>query len=131
MRLVIPKFGRRNPVLRPRPQLMRAPALVLAISLTGCAFAVKHPAVTAGVVGGTVAFGTCELGTDLDSHGTCGIVGGSAALALAGVVALAILLGGDGHTVLQEPMTEDPPPIVRDKKPAPPPAPPAPPAPAP
>ncbi len=105
---------------------MRALALVLAISITGCGFAVRHPAITAGIVGGTVAFGTCELGTDFENHGACGIIGGSGAVALAGIVALAVLLGGEGHTVLQEPMTEDPPPIVREKKPAPPPVEPSP-----
>jgi hypothetical protein len=104
---------------------MRALALALAISIsgsvTGCAFAVKHPAITAGIVGGTVAFGSCELGTDFESHGTCGIIGGSGALGLAGIVALAILLGGEGHTVLVG--DEGPPPIVREKKsPAPEPA---------
>jgi hypothetical protein len=94
---------------------MRALALVVAISVTGCAFAVKHPAVTAGIVGGTVAFGSCELGTDFESHGACGIIGGGGAVALFGIVALAILLGGEGHTVLVGEEAE-PPPIVREKK---------------
>jgi len=107
---------------------MRALALALVLSVTGCAFAVKHPAITAGIVGGTVGFSTCELGTSFESTGTCSIIGGAAAVGLAGVVAPAIVLGGDGHTVLVgEEAT--PPPIVREKKPAPEPAPaPAPPA---
>jgi hypothetical protein len=105
---------------------MRALALALCISVTGCAFAVKHPAITAGIVGGTIAFGTCELGTDLDNHGA----GGSGALALFGIVGLAILLGGEGHTVLVGEEAE-PPPIVREKKSPPPPPEPAPTTPAP
>lgn len=101
---------------------MRALAFALVLSVTGCAFAVKHPAITAGIVGGTVAFGTCELGTGFESTGTCSIIGGAAAVGLAGIVALAIVLGGDGHTVLVGEETA-PPPIVREKKPAPAPAP--------
>lgn len=101
---------------------MRALALVVAISVSGCAFAVKHPAVTAGIFGGTVALGSCEIGTDFENHGACGIIGGAGALALFGIVGLAILLGGEGHTVLVGEETA-PPPIVREKKSPPPPPP--------
>jgi hypothetical protein len=111
---------------------VRALALALCISITGCAFAVKHPAVTIGGVAGVIGLGSCELATDFDSHGTCAIIGGAAALALGGIVALAVLLGGEGHTVLVE---DPPPPLEREKPtpaPAPAPAPPsAPPPPAP
>lgn len=114
---------------------MRALALMLCVTVAGaagCEFAVKHPAVTSGIVGATVGFGTCEIGTDFDSNGTCAVIGGGAGVALFAIVGLAILLGGEGHTVLQESMTEAPPPLVRDKKPPPPPAPaPAPTEPAP
>lgn len=103
--------GQRNRLSR----LMRSLAVVLAISVSGCAFGVKHPAITAGIVGGTVALGSCEVGTDFDSHGTCAIIGAGGAVALFGIVALAILLGGEGHTVLVGEETE-PPPIVREKK---------------
>lgn len=108
---------------------MRTLALCLCLSLAGCAFGVKHPAITAGIVGGTVALGTCEIGTDFESHGTCGIIGASGAVGLAAIVGLAILLGGEGHTVLVGDEAT-PPPIVREKK-APPPPPPAPSPPAP
>jgi len=110
---------------------MRTLALVLVLSVTGCAFGVKHPAITAGIVGGTVALGSCEIGTDFDNHGACGIIGGAGAVALLGIVGLAILLGGDGHTVLVGEEAQ-PAPIVREKKPTPTPTPapePSPPAP--
>lgn len=108
---------------------MRALALALALAVSGCAFGVKHPALTAGIVGGTVALTTCEIGTDFDSHGTCGIVGASGAVGLFAIVGLAILLGGEGHTVLVGDEAV-PPPIVREKK-TPPPAPDPTPSPAP
>ena len=101
---------------------MRALALTLCVTLWSCAFGVKHPAITAAIVGSAVGLGGCEIGTDFESNGTCAIVGASAGAALGAVVAIAVLLGGDGHTVLmEEPMTEPPPPLVREKKtPAPP-----------
>ncbi len=105
---------------------MRALALTLCVTVAGaagCEFAVKHPATTSGIVGATVGLSTCEIGTDFDSNGTCGIVGAGAGVALFAIVGIAILLGGEGHTVLQEPMTEEPPPLVRDKKQPPTPAP--------
>ena len=115
---------------------MRATTVALALSLlvpsAGCGFAVKHPAITAGILGGTVGLGTCELaGAD---HTSCFAVGGSAALVLGGVVALAMLLGGDGNTVLTEPLVEDTrpePPTIEDLPPAPAPAQAPAPAPAP
>ncbi len=87
-----------------------AAVLALVATLAGCEFAAKHPAVTIGIVGGVVAEGTCELATG--EHLTCGAVSGGVALGLAGIVALAILLGGDGNTVLQGPDPDDPPPAV-------------------
>lgn len=102
---------------------MRAIAVILCVTVAGaagCEFAVKHPAITAGIVGTTVGLGSCEIGTNFESNGACALIGGGAGLALLGVVGLAILLGGEGHTVLfQEPLTEQPPPIVRDRKKAP------------
>lgn len=99
---------------------MRAIVLSLIVSLTGCKFAVQHPAATIGIVGGTVGVLTCELGTGFDlsdgsTQGTCAAIGAGAGLALAGIVALAIYFGGEGHTVLVD--DGPPPPIVRDKKP--------------
>ena len=64
---------------------MRRPlvALALLVALAGCA---KHPTITAGVTGGTIGFSACYL--DVEKAGTCGIVGGSAALFLGGLVAI-------------------------------------------
>lgn len=107
---------------------MRALSLVLVGALVaapltqpGCAFAVHHPAVTAGILGGVVGLTTCELETDFDEHGTCALIGGGAAALLGAVAGVAILLGGEGNTVLQEPMPAEEP-ILRRKKPAPAPA---------
>ncbi len=85
-----------------------AAVLALVTTLGGCGFAAKHPAITIGIVGGVVAEGTCELATG--EHLTCGAVSGGVALGLAGIVALAMLLGGDGNTVLQGPDPDEPPP---------------------
>jgi hypothetical protein len=96
-------------------------ALVIALPAPGCGFAVKHPAVTAGIVGGTLAFSTCKLASD-DYPACLGVAGGAAAF-LGLVAATALWLGGDGHTVLIEeqakPLPEDGRPIIRHKhKPA-------------
>ena len=111
---------------------MRATALALVVTLASCAFAVKHPAATAGIVGATLGFSTCEIGTDFDAHGPCALVGGGAALLLGGAVLLAVLLGGEGNTVLVDPSedTRPEPPSI-DDVPPPPPAPAPVPAPAP
>ncbi len=102
---------------------MRATSFLVILALSSCAFAVKHPAATAGIVGGTLGFTTCEIGSDFDAHGTCGIVGAGAAALLGGAVLLAILAGGEGNTVLTEPVTDEPqrpePPSIDDPVPAP------------
>jgi hypothetical protein len=69
-------------------------------SAPGCSFAVNHPAVTAGIVGGTLGLATCKLASD--NIGTCLAVGGGAGGFLALFAATALWLGGDGHTVLIE-----------------------------
>jgi len=99
--------------------MMRATAFALIVSLSGCSFAVKHPAVTAGIVGATLGIGTCEVGTDFDEHGACALVGGGAAVLLGGAVLLAVLLGGEGNTVLTEPApdTRPEPPSIDDVPP--------------
>ena len=112
---------------------MRATAAALIITLSSCAFAVEHPAASAGLVGGTLGFSTCEIGTDFDVHGPCVAVGVGAALLLGGAVFLATLLGGEGNTVLNAPAPEigPEPPSIDDVPPSPAPdAPPAEPAPA-
>jgi len=112
---------------------MRALALLIALALCNCAFAIRHPAITSGIVGGVVGLSTCELGTNFDGgeQTTCGLIGGAAGIGLGGIVALAVLLGGNGHTVLVEDPEELPPPIVRAKKPPPSPSPSPEPTPAP
>jgi hypothetical protein len=76
-------------------------AVVVAASpLTGCESAVKHPTLTAGIVGGTLAFGTCKLASD--NYGACAAVGGGAGAFLALVAATAVWLGGDGNSIAAE-----------------------------
>jgi hypothetical protein len=110
-------LGRR----KPRGVTGRAPsgacALLVSAALgatlpTGCAFAVDHPAITAGTVAGTLALGTCNLASD--NLGGCLAVGGGAGAFLALVAAAAIWLGGDGHSVAVE---EQPQPLPADDSP--------------
>lgn len=75
------------------------------LSATGCKFAVQHPAITAGIVGGTVGLGTCEMADGTQKQ--CFAVAGAAGLGLGLITGLAMLLGGNGDTVLNnEPMVE-------------------------
>jgi len=91
-------------------------ALVAALASTpGCAFAVEHPAVAAGVVGGTLGFGTCKLASD--SYGACAVVGGGAGAFLGLVAAAALWLGGDGHSVAVEEQAQPLPEDSRPRKP--------------
>jgi hypothetical protein len=105
----------------------RWPAVVAALALAGggCTFAVDHPAVAAGVSGLALGFGTCKL--ESDDYATCGAVGASVGVGLAVVTAVALWLGGDGHTVLVEdqarPLPDDASPPVRPRAPSPPAAP--------
>jgi hypothetical protein len=85
--------------------MMRATAIALLIALGGCAFAVKHPATTAGVVAGTVALGTCELASNDDKK--CFITSGAVGLGLALVAAAALWLGSEDEP---ETTTAKPPP---------------------
>ena len=108
---------------------VRVVAIALLISLSGCGFAVKHPAVTAGIVGGTVALGTCELASA--DQKACFAFSGGAALFLGLVVASAMWLGTyEEDEVPAQPQddpatgsgTEPEPEPDRDLDPAPPPA---------
>lgn len=65
--------------------------VVAAVSLGGCRFAVKHPAVTAGVVVGTIGLGTCELASD--DHKACFAISGGAGVGIALITAVALWLG--------------------------------------
>ncbi len=124
--------------------MKRAAAVVLVFSLASCGFAKRHPAITIGLTSGAIAEGSCELATS--EHLTCLGISGGVGLGLAAIVALALLLGGDGDTVLggaandpdeppppavpQDPTLDQPPPT--EPAPASDPAPPAdPPAPTP
>lgn len=116
-----------------------ASALATGLPQAGCAFAVDHPAITAGTVGGAIGLGTCRLASD--DNLACLGVGGAAGAFLGLIAATALWLGGDGHSVLIEeqaqPLPDDGRPIKRHRPPAqtdepvPAPAAPAPTAPAP
>ena len=95
------------------PSAMRiAVVLALAAVLGSCTFAVRHPAITSGIVGAVIGGGTCELAIHNTSgasgrSGTCALVGGAAGLGLGLIVAAAIYFGGEGHTILvEEPQPE-------------------------
>ena len=99
---------------------LSAITLVAALaSAPGCEFAVNHPAVTAGIVGGTLGLATCKLASD--NLGACLAVGGGAGAFLGLVAATAIWLGGDGHSVMIEeqaqPLPDDGRPRRRRKPP--------------
>jgi hypothetical protein len=73
-----------------------------------CNFAVKHPAITAGIVGGSVALVTCELASE--DHKNCFIAGGAVGLGLALIAGFALWLGTEDEPA---PTTSsDPPPKV-------------------
>jgi hypothetical protein len=87
-------------------------ATACALSTQGCGFAVKHPAITAGIAAGTLGFTTCKLASD--NWAACGYVGGGAAAFLGLVTAAALWLGGDGDsTGLDEPL----PPLLEEGTP--------------
>jgi len=88
-------------IARPAAALFAGAIAVLgALPVTGCESAVRHPAITAGIVGGTLGFGTCKLASD--SYPACLAVGGGAGAFLAVVAAAALWLGGEGNTVMVE-----------------------------
>ncbi|HEY5937671.1 MAG TPA: hypothetical protein VIU61_23650, partial [Kofleriaceae bacterium] len=70
---------------------MRAVAILIVCCLSSCSFAVKHPAITAGIVGGTVTLASCELASA--DQKACFMYSGAAALGLGLVVAAALWLG--------------------------------------
>ncbi len=117
---------------------MRAAALSLAVlaaaSGGGCNFAVKHPAVTTGLVAGTMTLGMCELASS--DHRSCFIASGGAGAALGLIAAGVLWLGttGEEEEVLAPP-PEPPPrrpaqarPVLTPPGPPKPPGPPAAPA---
>jgi hypothetical protein len=62
--------------------------IAMLLALAGCVFAQKHPAITAGIVGGSIGFVTCQINVE-DKPGTCALVGAGAGTFLALVVAIA------------------------------------------
>ncbi|HET9625786.1 MAG TPA: hypothetical protein VFP84_30690 [Kofleriaceae bacterium] len=100
--------------------LVTALALAAGVPSAGCAFAVDHPPATVGIAGAALGFATCKL--ESDHYGTCGLIGGGVGAGLAAIAALALWLGGDGHTVLvddqAQPLPDDGRPIVRHPAPA-------------
>jgi len=94
--------------------ILLAAALAAASPSAGCASAVKHPAVTAGIVGGTLGLSTCKLASD--NTGACFAVGGGAGAFLGLVTAAALWLGGDGNTVMTEDQVQ-PLPQLEDTRP--------------
>jgi hypothetical protein len=137
-----------RPMDRPTAAALLAIALAAGLPSAGCESAVKHPAITAGIIGGTLGFTTCKLGSD--NLGACVAVSGGTAAFLGLVAAAALWLGGDGNSsVIEEeqvqPLPADGSPRRRRRHPAaepapaatspapavPAPAPPAPSAPAP
>jgi hypothetical protein len=86
-----------------------AGALALAAGGGGCGFAVRHPAVTAGLVAGTLTLGTCEL--ESPEHGTCFAAAGIAGAALGLIAAGALWLGSSGEDSVLQPPPEPAPPI--------------------
>lgn len=90
-----------RPIDRPTPAAaLLAIALAAGLPSLGCESAIKHPAITAGIVGGTLGFTTCKLGSD--NLGACFAVSGSAAAFLGLVAAAALWLGGDGNSSVIE-----------------------------
>lgn len=87
--------------------LVKGVALASILALAGCNFAVKHPAATAGIAAGSLAFVTCELATE--DHKKCPLVGGAAGVGLAALAALALWLGSEDEP---EPAKDEPPPKV-------------------
>ena len=71
---------------------MRGLAVVVAAALLSgsCVSAVRHPAITVGVVGFAVGFTSCEV--EDSGTGKCAAVGGGAALLLGGIAALVMLI---------------------------------------
>lgn len=96
--------------------MKRAVVFALVASLASCGFAKKYPAITIGITAAVIAEGTCELGTG--EHLTCAGISAGVGVGLAGIVALALLLGGPGDTVLSgvanDPDAPPPPQVPQD-----------------
>jgi predicted metal-binding membrane protein len=92
---------------------MKRAVFVLAIASTlSCKFAVKHPAVTAGTVAGTLGFGMCELASS--EHAKCLGISAGGGVTIALLAAFALWLGYEdadpagGGAPGTDPITVDP-----------------------
>jgi hypothetical protein len=92
---------------------MKRTLLVVALASTlSCKFAVKHPAVTAGAVAGTLGLASCELASS--EHGKCFAISGLGGLGIGLLAAFALWLGYEdadpvtGVPPGQEPIGVDP-----------------------
>ncbi|HUJ57382.1 MAG TPA: hypothetical protein VLX92_02785 [Kofleriaceae bacterium] len=89
--------------------MSRTLALAAVLALAGCPASQRHPAITAGVVGGVVGFTGCEF--DGVPHGTCAIIGASTAAFLGGITALiTYFLDTGDHSLVVPPGEEGQPP---------------------
>ena len=92
---------------------MKRAVLCIALVLTSCNFAVKHPAITAGTVAGTLGLASCELASS--EHQKCFIASGVGGVSIGLLAAFALWLGyedepaggGDG-TQGNDPIGVDP-----------------------
>lgn len=98
--------------------MIRAALLVLALG--SCAFAQKHPAITAGIAAGTIALVPCLPA--IENPTTCLAIGAIAGLAIGGITGL-VTTFADTNAHELPPFEEEEPPIVRRKKAPPPPEP--------
>ena len=120
-----------------RPAVAAAAIACLMTAAPACGPAVRHPAITAGLVAGAMGFATCKLASD--DYAACGLVAGGAGAFLGLVTAVALWFGGDGNSTglddpPPQPLPEDDAPPLKLDLPAPPlptPAPSTPAAPAP
>jgi outer membrane biosynthesis protein TonB len=88
-------------------------AAVLVLALGSCAFAQKHPAITAGIASGTIALVPCLPA--VESATTCLAIGAIAGLAIGGITGL-VTTFADTNAHELPPFEEPEPPIVRKKK---------------
>jgi hypothetical protein len=97
------------------PPMIRAVVLVLALG--SCAFAQKHPAITAGIAAGAIALVPCLPAVEHPT--TCLAIGGVVGLGIGGITGLVTTFADtNAHELPSD--EEDEPPIVRKKKQPPP-----------
>lgn len=89
--------------------------LALVLALGSCGFAQQHPAITTGIVTGTIGFIACAPAVEKQT--TCLAIGAVAGLAIGGITGLVTTFADtSAHALVEEPE----PPIVRRKKKQPP-----------